>query len=200
MKNLIIFLFGAAVGAGGAIIWLRKDIQKQLSEIRENSTANESTKAAEDVPFSVNDIPRKVTHKQQEPIQYNKIPLAKDETMKISSVSDNNGEHVVEDDPGFATDETDGGIYEIDMGEFKDNDRYTKDHLVYYRGDKVMATENGTVIKNPFPMIGGNWENCVGNYAERTAFIRNPKMLTDYEIYVEDCMYSDEFGSLEDEL
>ena len=30
MKNVLIFLFGAGLGVGGTLLWLRKDIKKDL--------------------------------------------------------------------------------------------------------------------------------------------------------------------------
>jgi hypothetical protein len=59
-----------------------------------------------------------------------------------------------------------------------------------------MCTENGTKIERPALLVGGEWENCVGNYANRTAFIHNGRLNMDYQIYVEDGFYADEFGDL----
>ena len=86
------------------------------------------------------------------------------------------------------------GLGEIDEDDFMRNDANEKERLVYYRGDRIMATESGTIITNPAMLVGVTWENCVGNYADRTAFIRNSKLVTDYEIYVEDGLYTDEYG------
>ena len=57
-----------------------------------------------------------------------------------------------------------------------------------------MCTENGTIYPNPADIVGAAWEQSVGKYAENTAFIRNKRNLTDYEIYVEDGLYTDEYG------
>jgi hypothetical protein len=96
---------------------------------------------------------------------------------------------------GFVgNDETDGGCFEIDEEDFLHNDANEKERYVYYRGDRIMATENGTIITNPAMFVGTMWENCVGNYANNTAFIRNSRLNTDFEIYVEDGLYSDEYG------
>ena len=183
MKNLLIFLFGIGVGVGGTIIWLRKDIQKQLEEIRKQ--ANEEMKE-EEVPFQVADekekAPEKTEAKRKEKVEYHKVEIP---------VKEEDEEDIVE-----ISDETDGGIYEIDVDEMMHNHEYEKERLVYFRGDKILSTEAGTIIGNPFILIGGEWESCVGNYAENTAFIRNPKLVTDYEIYVEDGLYSDEYGEV----
>lgn len=199
MKNLLIFLFGAAFGVGGTLLWLRKDIEKELDNIRIHS------KNEDDIPFTVGDntknknknekddmnkyIPeedRPEALKEENRIQYNKI---------IEENYDLDDEDVGDVEASFS--DTSEGIFEIDEDDFMHDHSNEKERLVYYRGDCIMSTENGTIIKNPFPLVGENWEQFVGNYADRTAFIRNPKLVTDYEIYVEDGLYSDEFGDEE---
>ena len=81
MKNALIFIAGVAVGAAGAIIWLRKSIKKQLSEIEENKNHENDA----DLPFvmgeelgTVDENADKITvHepvelKNQQKIYYNK--------------------------------------------------------------------------------------------------------------------------------
>lgn len=182
MKNFLIFIFGAAFGVGGTLLWLRKDIKKELEGIKNQENSN-------DIPFVVDEKGPKTDKKgnsatsERVKTEYHKIIQATEEGT-VTNTTDGN-------------DETDGGIFEIDADDFMHNHDNEKERLVYFRGDRVMATEKGTIIPNPFNLIGGEWESCVGNYADRTAFIRNSKMVTDYEIYVEDGLYEDEFGSLE---
>lgn len=83
----------------------------------------------------------------------------------------------------------------IDDGEYDNNPGFDKDRLVFYEGDRVLATENGNVIENGYAMIGNDWEEEVGHYATRTAYIRNNKTAVDYEIYVEAGSYADEWGT-----
>ena len=202
MKNLLIFLFGAAVGTVGTLFYLRKGIKKQL-EVIENNAKNGEKEAAESdsegqkdskkegadnsVPFKMNEENVPMAFKESTKINYNRI------------IEDNyRGKPPVpvmpREDNFVGSDETDGGCFEIDEDDFIHNDENEKERLVYYRGDRIMATENGTIITNPAILVGTAWENCVGNYADRTAFIRNSKLVTDYEIYVEDGLYTDEYG------
>lgn len=202
MKNLLIFLFGAAVGTVGTLFYLRKGIKKQL-EVIENNAKNAEKEAAEygsdkekDGKQDVSDssIPFKMDEEN--------VPMAMKESTKINYnriIEDNyRGKPpvpIMPNDEHFAgSDETDGGCFEIDEDDFMRNDENEKERLVYYRGDRIMATESGTIITNPAMLVGATWENCVGNYADRTAFIRNSKLVTDYEIYVEDGLYTDEYG------
>lgn len=202
MKNLLIFLFGAAVGTVGTLFYLRKGIKKQL-EVIENNAKNGEKEAAESgskeqkdgknegsdgsVPFKMNEDNVPMALKENTRINYNRI------------IEDNyRGKPPVpvmpRDDNFVGSDETDGGCFEIDEDDFMHNDENEKERLVYYRGDRIMATENGTIITNPAILVGTTWENCVGNYADHTAFIRNSRLVTDYEIYVEDGLYTDEYG------
>jgi hypothetical protein len=202
MKNLLIFMFGTAFGSVGTLFYLRKGIKKQL-EIIENNAKNEKKEAdsgSDDdkkegknesenasIPFEMKEEGTPVALRESTKINYNRI------------IEDNySGKPPVpvmpREDVFAGDDETDGGCFEIDEEDFMRDDTTEKERLVYYRGDKIMATESGTIITNPAILVGTTWENCVGNYAERTAFIRNSKLVTDYEIYVEDGLYTDEYG------
>lgn len=213
MKNLLIFLFGAAIGAGGMLLWLRKDIKEELEKAEKSGSESNS-----EPPFTVkndtetNEKEAKIVaaNDSYEPEKRAKVPYhtlfqgSEGKTSELFSDPRDSGifTHVREnedenDNPeaGFiGNDETDGGVFEIDKDDFMADDGYEQERLVYYRGDKIMATEDGTIVTNPFILVGGEWDKCVGNYADRTAFIRNPRLVMDYEIYVEDGLYSDEYG------
>ena len=202
MKNLLIFLFGAAVGTVGTLFYLRKGIKKQL-EVIENNAKNAEKEAAEGGSDKEKDG-KKEASDSSVPFKMDKenVPMAMKESTKINYnriIEDNyRGKPpvpIMPNDEHFAgSDEADGGCFEIDEDDFMRNDENEKERLVYYRGDRIMATESGTIITNPAMLVGATWENCVGNYADRTAFIRNSKLVTDYEIYVEDGLYTDEYG------
>lgn len=226
MKNLLIFLFGALVGAGGTFIYLRKEIKQELNDIRE----------ANEVPFTVGENEKNggngaegkakasnndkntdfnaaeaaaVTQREAEmarneaKVAYNKIiddissgkkpavcvPVLPREEEN-DSMSDNNlyeGHFADEVGP------TDG-YFEIDLDEFRNDKSNEKENYIYYMGDHVMATENGTIITNPALLVGNNWESLVGKYKKDSAFIRNAKMCTDYEIVVDPDAYADRYS------
>lgn len=192
MKNLIIFLFGACVGSAGTFLWFHKGIKKELENIRI------SIDEGADEPFVVEE---KGAQKQEETVkkesvtEYNKIINdVKAGVKPVVPIPVMPRDDAEEDGEFIEHDDTDGGIYEIDSDEFTNEKNYKKNHLVYYRGDRIMATEEGTKIANPFFLVGGEWENCVGNYAKNTAFIRNTRLKEVYEILVDDGLYSDEYG------
>lgn len=195
MKNLLIFLFGAGFGAVGTLFYLRKDIKKQL-EIIENNAKNENEETPKEasnvskqdnIPFEMKEENTPNAMKETTKVNYNQIVDDNYRGRPPVPVTENSGYFVGQD-------ETDGGVFEIDMDDFTHDETNEKERLVYYRGDKIMATESGTIITNPAILVGSTWENCVGNYADRTAFIRNSRLVTDYEIYVEDGLYTDEYG------
>lgn len=202
MKNLLIFLFGASVGAVGTLFYLRKGIKKQLETI-ENEAKNsgnsggdgekkeekttENVAKESNIPFEMKEDGMQNALKETTKVQYNKIVEDNYRGRPPVPVMESNGNSV-------GMDESDGGCFEIDIDDFMHDDSNEKVRLVYYRGDRIMATENGTILTNPAMFVGTTWENCVGNYADHTAFIRNARLATDYEIYVEDGLYTDEYG------
>lgn len=220
MKNLLIFLFGAACGAGGMLLWLRKDIKKELNK------AHESPQNDSELPFTMEDktnrekeekpvrsdsgaseghSERAVSEKEESRMKYNNIindiknGTQPKLTIPIMAREDVPEAHYQRDDDQTEydikeTDTSDPQFVEIEIEEFKHDDEYEKERLVYYQDDHIMATENGTIITNPAILVGSDWERYVGDSADRTAFVRNKRNSIDYEIYVENGTYEDEWG------
>ena len=206
MKYILSFLFGAGCGAGGMLLWLRKDIKKEL-ESREKAekcdempfTMGEGTDNTKEVKAAVGPE-NGLRSETNEKIAYHKIIAeTKENPMPVS----------MEKGPIVAVTPREEDIFKkkpeptkefvdtipISKDEFKEDNGNEKEHLVYFRGDRVMAFENGTIMPNPAMLIGTTWENYIGDYAPRTAYIRNPNLVTDYEIMVEDGLYEDEYGT-----
>lgn len=235
MKYIFTFLFGAACGVGGTLLWLRKDIKKRLAE-----EAQKASTSAE-VPFTFGDTTTPsegqksirsdseasqghseredavLQQRKQDKIDYHRIvasvkagekpsvwvPVMPREETVVSS------ETVEEDDISLEKEdrlddiismrELPDEILPIDHDEWEYDKSTEKDRLVYYMGDRIMATENGTIIETPALLVGNNWESYVGQYLNNTALVRNQKLMTDYEIFVERGFYSDEYGSYTDD-
>ena len=160
MKNLLIFLFGAACGAGGTLLWLRKDIKKELEKARE-----EAEKAAE-LPFTMGDGTDKENEEKcsrsdsegseghsEEPVavrketrtEYHKlISNIKGDEPSILQTPVNAGAVIPEVylAERKESDDTENDIKlssksgaefaEIDLSEFKENDEYEKERYVYF--------------------------------------------------------------------
>lgn len=206
MKTLLTFLFGAVCGAGGMLVYLRKDIKKRLE-------AEVEAKKEEDVPFTVNDDKKNdENNKPSNDFTSQKVPMSVKKSAKVDyrAIYENANstpqpavvlpreEEKKEDTDDIeirgGKDEPDVEPFEIDNSTFEHDHSFDKDRIVFYQGDQVMATEAGTIIPNPFILVGNRWESFVGHYANRTAFVRNTRLSTDYEIYVESGTYTDEYG------
>lgn len=223
MKYFLSFIFGAACGTVGTLIYLRKEIRKQMEEIKANSNGNAPESAGKgpnsnDTPFEVSEGPEEknavtVNSEAQKPIavqdktyvRYENLirdnyggelqnpsksvtELEKREEGKtgVESVADGSGDILGK--------EFESRWIPIDDIEYRDNPEFNKEELTFFAEDRVLATKQGTVIENAYLLIGKDWEDEVGRYDDRTAYIRNLKTGNDYEIYVEYCCYADEYG------
>ena len=224
MRYILAFLFGAGCGAGGTLLWLRKDVKKELEsrEMAQNCdevpfTVGEGTDSGNEAKAAVgpeNGLKHEdevsVKAKKDEKIAYHKIVgQYKDATSTILQAAKDNPVSVrPRDEDLFApsvapipeiqkpkASEEYADCVPISRADFKEENGNEKEQYVYFRGDRIMSTENGTIIPNPAVLVGTEWEKYIGQDAERTAFIRNPNLVTDYEIYVEDGLYEDEFGT-----
>lgn len=186
MKNLLIFLFGIGIGAGGTLIWLRKGIRKRIEEIESNANSKNEE------PFVMNEG-TPADDKNEKPTVSSQITVSDEDKAEYFKKIDEtmNGPVAAEEDipekPRMSE------IVEIDSDDFLHNHEYDKVKFVFFTDDKVMAMDNGQKIEKPFMFIGNGWEQYVGHYENRTAFVRNLKEMTDYEIYVENGAYSDEY-------
>lgn len=191
MKNLFIFLFGATCGAAGMFFYLRKDIKKKLDDMQANvvqNTVENGDQKKEDLPFEVKDEVPAAVAAEATTVNYNKIV---DENGYRGNAPVPVTEGVMS---GERINETDWGVVEIDMDTFMHDKSFEKERLVYFQGDRVLCNENGTIFPNPAELVGVMWEQGVGRFADNTSFIRNKRLVTDYEIYVENGLYTEEYG------
>jgi hypothetical protein len=87
-----------------------------------------------------------------------------------------------EDDSESGGDENMTDPYLIDYEDFTDpTSTFKKVDLYYYRFDDVMCHSDDLVIPQPEDILGWEWLNLLTTKA--IAFVRNPKLATDYEIH-----------------
>lgn len=226
MKNILIFLFGAACGAAGSLFYLRKEVKKELAERDQKAEMVKNEEKEADLPFEMKKNEAKIQNTLDENadkvtvnqpvavrettrIAYNNIvnqvkngekmkpgpsvPVMPrediDQSIDESLVDSNN---ILDDDESLNVRAE--VFLEIDKDTFEYDKDYEKDRIVYFKGDRIMCTEAGTVIDNPYLLVGNQWEDWIGDYAENTAFVRNVRLTTDYEVYVENGTYVDEYG------
>lgn len=226
MKYILTFLFGAGCGVGGTLLWLRKDIKKRL-ETAENCdeipfTMGDETASdnSENATRSENTASQGHSEKRErDRVNYNRIVSAYQSGEKpsapvpvmpredgylshdeaVEETEDDEEDADIEDDlvDVHSMDDAPEGYFEIDRETFSRDESNEKNFFVYFRGDKIMSTDNGAIIDAPALLVGTEWENWVGHYAPNTAFVRNPRLVTDYEIHVEDGFYEEEFGPID---
>jgi hypothetical protein len=80
-----------------------------------------------------------------------------------------------------------------DMGDFNDPNFDTETY-VFFRGDGVFCTDEGTIVERPALLVGTEWMNWIGEVKPRTALVRDNKRIKSIDITVEDGLYSDEYG------
>ena len=219
MRGLLWFILGFGCGAGATLVWLRKDVKKELEKVESSCNAStepelpftvgeskdtgnsenarrEPVRASESISSISNATSKENREKYHEIIQAtmtNPAPLFQNEPLQVPVAPRDESEE--EEEQWTNLTDVPEGVFEIDYNTFQyDNDNNEKERVVYYRGDRILSTENGAKIPNPAMLIGSHWEAWVGHYAKHTAFIRNPKLATDYEVYVEEGSYADEWG------
>ena len=217
MKNLIYFMLGFGVGAAGCFLWLHKEIkkiaEKQAKEAEVPFTVDENGKNGENEAnekASVSAVEGPTSDRNEAKVQYNEIvkntveghsepptaswgsipvPVMPREEEKIGMGNEDLEKNFITPEPG------EEGIFEIDEQEYLAETGDEKEFLMWFRGDHILCEENGTIISNPVMLIGNGWTQYVGHYAHDTAFVKNARLCTKYEIKCEEGLYTDEFPS-----
>ena len=210
MKYILSFLFGGVCGAGLTLVWLRGDIKKHQESLEndaelpftagdENTKENKEKSIRSDSegsqrPSATSEESRVAYHRIIEQVKSGKKEELPIPVLPRDDVPDSVEDR--DDDDGVVVTDPSEGIVEIDIDEYLHDDSNNKERLVYFRGDGIMATESGEIITNPAVLVGTEWEEYVDHYADKTAFLRNHQLVTDYEIYVEYGTYEEEYGPL----
>lgn len=110
------------------------------------------------------------------------------------------------DDPDDVTswDRSPNRPYVITEGEFRlDHLEFEKDSLTYYAGDDTLAEENGNYIPDKNGTAGNqNLLECfgMGSGDPRLLYIRNERVMADFEITLNDGSYNKEVLGLDGEV
>lgn len=213
MKNLLVFLAGAIVGAGGTLLWLRKDFNEKLEEERcrvdelekkiDNNT-EQVKKNTEKVQKTTKNLAKKARNynKMCEDLQYKNAEesVSGPEALIREDRDDRDVEDDADDLPFLEhSDAPKEGLadepYAISEKDFIHDEKEDFDKVtLFYYADDILAEEDGTVIEDPKYLVGNNWKDYIGKYVDDEAFVRNERVSTDYNIVCEDLRYSDEFG------
>lgn len=211
MKNLLIFLVGAGLGFGSAMVVLRRSIKKKLEVMQQEMDSRAAVQGAQmetDVPFKVgkknNDAEKdsadiRVMDKRKANVKNDKINYHKLVEEYVSSppvpvMDREDPEDVGIDGIQFMDNEGGADIEFVDADTLKNDNRYKKEDWFFYLGDQIMCRENGERITNPAIFVGPAWQNAINLYIKNEALIRNNKTMTDYEIVIQGGLYSEEYG------
>lgn len=82
------------------------------------------------------------------------------------------------------------GPYVIPPEQFGDNEEYERISLTYY-ADDVLADENNEVIEDVEDTVGIDSLNHFGEYEDDSVFVRNDTRKCDYEILLDQRIYSE---------
>lgn len=206
MKNLIIFLAGAAAGTGVTYYCLRKYYNDQMeSTIQEikldyderlksqtNASQHETEEQSDESegyvkPENYSKTSRKNHKTEDNQFDYN--ALSKD------GLADENQDEEPEEMISHITVKTEPPKgrkrYCISPDEFIELDGREKITLTYFEGDQVFMDENEQVDLNGLKNVGKSNLDHVGDYEDGTLYVRNDDNGTDYEIIFDDRSYAD---------
>lgn len=218
MKYILTFLFGAGVGFGGCLLYLRPKIKREMEEIE----ARQACEKASELPFE--DANTETSSKDAKAVRsdsgasessteapysgkvtvgnfsgkvdYHKVSVA---AMKGSKLPDGPGVPVLprEDTASDVTNysEFPEGAEPISKDDFEYDTRFSSEYLVFFRSENILARDDGVIINEPAVMLGSGWEQHIGIYEPEVAYIRNARFGEDYRVAVRPDSYEDVFGA-----
>ena len=202
-KYVMTFISGAIIGAGGVLLWLRKDYNKKVEEAAAEMErkAIEAKKEAENAKKELEEVKKNADEKLyselQERLGYTgdaaEVQTRKADTSENNASQGPSGKYYK---IGSKLTENIVPPFGISGEDFLLNKKdFSKITLLYYRLDGVLATEDGTEVQDINYVLGKDWMNEVGKYDDGVAYIRNERTGSDYEVIIEDLSYASEFGS-----
>ena len=188
-KYVAAFGIGAVLGAAGTLLWLRKEYNKKVEEAVVEQQKKQEVETKKIEPITKDDVKQAQETDKNFNKAYEKMNR---ELLKRHGYTSDEAESVVREELPADEKETLYGISDEDfLMSKRENDKVT---LVYYEGDNVLATEDGTVVEDVLYVLGPHWMKEVGKYEGDAAYIRNERAGADYEIIVQHMNYSDEYG------
>lgn len=182
LSKVLVFAVGAAAGSAVTYLYLKDKYEKlvndEIAEMREYYMDKyESTEEVEeDVPEKeeITDDPIKKEIKQYARIaeQMGYVEPGKIERM----VDEVEKPYVIEPDA---------------YGEYQD---YELINLVFY-ADGVLTDDMDEVIDDFDDIVGADFMDHYGEYEDDTVFVRNDRLMADYEIQRDERTYSEVIGS-----
>ena len=178
MKNILIFLAGAGVGAGATWYFVKKHYEKKADdEINDVVTRFKAYKETLQEEYAgvpdENPNPNYEGNSRRNNVVSMERPVQSDSDEELSNgiIDDPKGEH-----EGVAP-------YVISEEEFGEED-YDQKTLYWYYRDNILATDEDIEVEDKFTTVGDALEEFKKDrYIERV-LVRNEQDETDYEILI----------------
>ena len=200
LNNILIFTFGAAIGT--AVTWkvtknyYEKLTQEEIDSVKEMYSNRSKGYTQEELKETVEGILKDEAEREV-------IEKIEEHVQEYEDIIECEGYTSIED---FENDREevstmDGKPYVISPDVFGDRD-YRMVEITYF-ADKVMVDDDGDVLtlNEIEEKIGNHNLNTFGKFENDRIFVRNDDYETDYEILLDDRIYSEEYrDELEDEF
>lgn len=213
MKDLVIFLIGAGLGAGITYLVMRNKSDKKTvrtdEEFEEDIRRAKRARREEGILDSSKEDMVKYASELIKDIFGNDEDgaidfLANELESFGANVSNHYGEEYEEvaSDVNPTDDSDSGEIYPIQKILYDTNHSdYSKETIAYYDGDSTFVdTQTGMVVEDWKDHLGGDIFNWIEDhdFSVENLCVRNDAMETDYEIIRKDIAYSVESGESDD--
>lgn len=191
MKNVLIFLSGATIGAIVGYKVAERKLNDKFNELR-----NKDIEDINRIRFEMlqekkknkkndkkDNIYKSVNTSEENPIEYNNVRLR----------YSRDGEFIDEDEPMADEMETDmDHPYQIKPEEYAQTDNYECESWTYYKGNDTMVNFDGEPVVDYRQYIEHVLDNCLADDEDLDeCYIRNEKLRVDYEILTTDQSYSE---------
>lgn len=174
------FIAGAAVGVAATWQYAKKKYEQIAQEEIDSVKAKFANKAKYEGPADSEEEARvKAEMAREKPdVMAYAAALRKMGYTDYSTVGDKKPEEKV-DRP-----------YVISPDEFGENEDYERISLTYY-ADQILADDDDNIVDNVEELVGFESLTHFGEYEDDSVFVRNDRLKCDYEILLDQGLYSD---------
>lgn len=186
MRNVLIFILGAAVGATGTWYFAKKKYEKiaqeEINSVKERFTYEKNVDNTESESANV----KRTVIKSLDDEHEKKMQSVADYAKKLSQegYTDYSAKKEVVDT------NKDSIPYVITPEEFGEFDDYDRISFTYY-ADHVLADENDEEVEDIEGSVGIDSLTHFGEYEDDSVYVRNNRLRVDYEILLDQRTYAD---------
>lgn len=191
MKNILIFLLGAAGGTAVSYVVLKKKFEKDLINETEavveywrervegklNEDSSDEVEEKEDIPEKLPKPKAKTVPITEDPFDYTSCSVGssdEEEPIKCHTEAPKNRKRFC-----------------ISQDDFEEGNGLEKYYFTYFEEDETFMDENEQEVKNGEKMVGASNLKHITDYPDRTMYVRNLTEGCDIEITFEDGSYED---------